>query len=123
MFVSVSPTMRLVIVKVLESEDSSICCVLRTLPLILYVISSARSFTYRGGSAGGHIRLSPHCPGCNPLLGQTQALLPFKHEDVGLISTRALHGQRLEVRRKLDLLSAIGFAVALLVGQLEGVLV
>lgn len=39
--------MPLEIVKELVSEDGSICCVLRTLPLILFVISSARSFTRR----------------------------------------------------------------------------
>lgn len=52
-------------------------------------------------------------------------LLPFKHEDVRLISACGVngYGQRLKVGRKLDLLSVVDFAVALLVCQFQCVLV
>jgi len=52
-------------------------------------------------------------------------LLPVKHENLGVTSPRYLrgHGQRLEIRGKLELLGVGDFAVAHLICQFEGVLV
>jgi len=54
-----------------------------------------------------------------------RVLLPFKHQDVlfSLARYGRGHGQRFQIRGKLDPLSGIDFAILPLVGQFECVLV
>jgi hypothetical protein len=52
-----------------------------------------------------------------PCVRMVRRLLPFKHEDVRFISACGVNanGQRLKVGGKLDLLTVVDFAVALLI--------